>query len=203
MSRKLTVSSGASVFTQKLRVNALSIIQNPQQKMPFVISTSIRRACAAESLQLKKTVWNKRIISANARAVASGSKRGPSSRVNACSAGYNNVRAPGHKTFLLRHVSDECQSSMALLSWHQTIDLAPRGYVCGYCGHRVGPAKGFTCSNNDTSRIYLCSFCGKPTFFEGATKQYPGAPFGNEVASVPPGKFVYEFPAKVKPPVGP
>ncbi len=50
-----------------------------------------RSAFATKSLQLKKTVRNKRIISAKARSVASGSKRGPSSRVKACSAGYSNV----------------------------------------------------------------------------------------------------------------
>jgi hypothetical protein len=41
--------------------------------------------------QLWKTLRNKRIVSANARSVASGSKRGPSSRVKACSAGYSRV----------------------------------------------------------------------------------------------------------------
>ena len=41
--------------------------------------------------QVLKTLRNKRTVSANARSVASGSKRGPSSRVKACSAGYRTV----------------------------------------------------------------------------------------------------------------
>jgi len=46
---------------------------------------------AAGPFQFEKTLRNKRTVSANARSVASGSKREPSSRVKACSAGYSNV----------------------------------------------------------------------------------------------------------------
>jgi hypothetical protein len=46
---------------------------------------------AAGPFQFEKTLRNKRTTSANAWSVASGSKRGPSSRVKACSAGYSNV----------------------------------------------------------------------------------------------------------------
>src|SRR5258708_34229449 len=41
--------------------------------------------------QVLKTLRSKRTVSANARSVASGSKRGPSSRVKAGSAGYRSV----------------------------------------------------------------------------------------------------------------
>src|SRR5882757_4137975 len=41
--------------------------------------------------QVLKTLRNKPTISPNARSVASGSKRGPSSRVKACSAEYRSV----------------------------------------------------------------------------------------------------------------
>jgi hypothetical protein len=64
--------------------------------------------------------------------------------------------------------------------------MEPRGYVCGYCGHRVGPNMGWWTKNtNPQARIYLCSYCGKPSFFDIGGKQYPGAPFGNDVGSVP------------------
>jgi catechol 2,3-dioxygenase-like lactoylglutathione lyase family enzyme len=43
------------------------------------------------SRQSRKTLRNRRIISTNARSVISGSKRGPSSRVKACSVGYSSV----------------------------------------------------------------------------------------------------------------
>ena len=64
--------------------------------------------------------------------------------------------------------------------------MEPRSYVCGYCGNRVGPNMGWWTKNtNPQARIYLCSFCGKPTFFDVMGKQYPGLPFGDDVASVP------------------
>ena len=45
--------------------------------------------------------------------------------------------------------------------------MEPRSYVCGYCGNRVGPNMGWWTKNtNPQARIYLCSFCGKPTFFD-------------------------------------
>ncbi len=63
--------------------------------------------------------------------------------------------------------------------------IEPRGYVCGYCNNRVGPSLGFYSSNVPLAKIYLCSYCGNPTYFDYQSKQYPGAPFGNAVASVP------------------
>jgi len=34
--------------------------------------------------------------------------------------------------------------------------------------------------------VYICSFCGKPTFFESNGKQFPGVAFGDTVDSLPP-----------------
>jgi hypothetical protein len=84
-----------------------------QQKLNSFIFTRFRALCAkhrgwgypahtevqsppraglpAAPFQFEKALRNKRTISANAKSVASGSKRGPSSRVKACSAGYSNV----------------------------------------------------------------------------------------------------------------
>jgi hypothetical protein len=81
------------------------------------------------------------------------------------------------------------------LTWQHATNLQPRSYVCGYCGHTVGPDKGWqTQQTHNVSghavsdgHVYLCSFCGKPTYFAVTGKQYPGAPFGNEVESLPPG----------------
>jgi hypothetical protein len=70
--------------------------------------------------------------------------------------------------------------------WHQAGGLEPRGYICSYCGHRVGPSQGYHSTNQPPCRIYICSYCGKPTFFESPNEQYPGPPFGNDVASLPP-----------------
>jgi hypothetical protein len=80
------------------------------------------------------------------------------------------------------------------LAWQHPLGLEPRSYVCGYCNHTVGPDKGWQTqqARNVMGRtvpegiVYLCSLCGKPTYFEAAGKQYPGAPFGNDVDSLPP-----------------
>jgi hypothetical protein len=71
--------------------------------------------------------------------------------------------------------------------WHNTLDMAPRSYVCSYCGHLVGPVRGWFTNNTGQPQnfIYLCSFCGKPTYFDNTGKQFPGAPVGKSVADVP------------------
>src|SRR4029077_9617435 len=77
---------GASSSNSKQRIGADWQTTYPPRLHPFGAER-----CLHDSLQATKTVRNKRIISANARSVASGSKRGPSSRVKACSAGYSSV----------------------------------------------------------------------------------------------------------------
>src|SRR5258708_2682029 len=74
------------------------------------------------------------------------------------------------------------------LTWGNVSGLPPRGYVCSYCDHRVGPANGWAGNdprNNQQCLIYVCSFCGSPTHFDSMGSQYPGAPFGNTVADLP------------------
>ena len=79
------------------------------------------------------------------------------------------------------------------LNWQNASGLEPRSYVCGYCNHTVGPDKGWGTQQSHTvnnrsvhdGHVYLCSFCGKPTYFDVMGKQYPGAPFGNDVESLP------------------
>ena len=75
---------------------------------------------------------------------------------------------------------------MRPILWQNPLGIEPRGYVCSYCGHRVGPALGWWTTNTaPPAYIYLCSYCGSPTYFDIGSTQYPGAPFGNAVASVP------------------
>jgi Domain of unknown function (DUF4145) len=81
---------------------------------------------------------------------------------------------------------------MALI-WNNANSLPPRSYVCSYCNHTVGPDKGWQTQQQHAvqnrsvpdGHVYSCSFCGKPTYFNEADKQYPGAPFGNAVKSLP------------------
>lgn len=70
--------------------------------------------------------------------------------------------------------------------WQNVLPLEPRSYVCAFCGNRVGPNLGWFSNTNPPNLIYLCSFCGSPTYFDVQRRQYPGAPFGDAVASVPP-----------------
>lgn len=75
--------------------------------------------------------------------------------------------------------------------WGNAVNVGPRGYVCGYCNHSVGPNTGYVSSavgpgpGAQQWYIYICSFCGKPTYFEPDGEQTPGVAFGNEVASLP------------------
>jgi hypothetical protein len=80
------------------------------------------------------------------------------------------------------------------LTWQYASALQPRSYVCGYCNRTVGPDKGWNTKEHSVVKnnavpdghVYLCSFCGKPTYFDANDKQHPGAPFGNDVQSLPP-----------------
>jgi len=72
-----------------------------------------------------------------------------------------------------------------MMPWQNAMQMEARGYVCGYCGNRVGPNMGFFANAQPQPRIYLCSFCWQPTYFDPQGKQYPGIPFGDAVASVP------------------
>ena len=74
---------------------------------------------------------------------------------------------------------------MALQS-NNTMAIGPRGYVCGYCERQVGPDNGFFTNNSSRHFIYICSFCGKPTYFDDYDdKQYPGAAYGDKVEHLP------------------
>jgi DNA-directed RNA polymerase subunit RPC12/RpoP len=79
------------------------------------------------------------------------------------------------------------------LAWNNSQGLEPRSYKCGYCRQTVGPDKGWQTQQQHTwnnravadGHVYVCSFCGKPTYFDVNGKQCPGAPFGNNVDSLP------------------
>jgi DNA-directed RNA polymerase subunit RPC12/RpoP len=73
------------------------------------------------------------------------------------------------------------------MAWRNIEEIQPHGYVCSYCGHRVGPARGFRTDGMPTKFIYVCSFCGAPTYFNTEKVQFPGPPFGNDVLSLPAG----------------
>lgn len=77
------------------------------------------------------------------------------------------------------------------IQWSNPMQVTPRAYDCAYCGRSVGPDRGFYGADQSVAgapqpvTIVICSFCGKPTFFDANGKQYPGAPFGRDVESLP------------------
>lgn len=77
-----------------------------------------------------------------------------------------------------------------MIQWNRPENMNPRSYVCGYCGHRVGPNVGYSGTYNDWRGqgivyIYICSACNAPTFF-GWEEQVPGVAFGSAVEALPP-----------------
>jgi uncharacterized protein DUF4145 len=71
------------------------------------------------------------------------------------------------------------------VAWHNATPLAPKQYVCGFCGSNVASALGFLNQNGPHIGVaYVCPMCDKPTFFSQAIR-VPGAPLGNSVQHVP------------------
>ena len=78
------------------------------------------------------------------------------------------------------------------MGWVNLVELTPFDYVCGYCNCYVGSIRGWyraadtgaAQESRATVRVYVCSKCDKPTFFEPA-KQIPGVGFGDHVDHVP------------------
>jgi hypothetical protein len=72
------------------------------------------------------------------------------------------------------------------MSWHNAISpMGPQAYTCGYCGKHTGPNTGYFSSDGLQRRIFICTFCSQPTYFDQKLKQYPGEKFGNTVESLP------------------
>ncbi|MFT9455716.1 MAG: DUF4145 domain-containing protein [Liquorilactobacillus hordei] len=74
--------------------------------------------------------------------------------------------------------------------WYDRTTLISFDYVCGYCGKQVGSDKGYEYKNNigvplsDYGVIYLCPFCGKPTF-KNENVLVPGESYGTSIDNLP------------------
>ena len=69
--------------------------------------------------------------------------------------------------------------------WYAVNTLTPKRFSCGFCDSIVAPNQGYFFESNigyGTGHyfILICSFCNRPTFFEGPT-QFPHPPTGNPV----------------------
>lgn len=72
------------------------------------------------------------------------------------------------------------------LKWSRLNNIEARSYTCGYCGHGVGPDRGYFAENRSDYRVYICSYCRRPTFIEPEGTQYPGVAYGTAVSNLPP-----------------
>jgi hypothetical protein len=72
------------------------------------------------------------------------------------------------------------------LTWMNAAQITAQKFVCSYCDNLVGTSQGFCTNAAPQGKIYICPFCGNPTYFDPALRRFPGAPFGSPVASVPP-----------------
>ena len=70
---------------------------------------------------------------------------------------------------------------MGKIKWHHPQEVDPHSYTCGFCGRYAGSNKGY---NAGQHKIYICSYCEKPTYVFGSI-QSPEASFGNEVRALP------------------
>jgi hypothetical protein len=70
------------------------------------------------------------------------------------------------------------------MGWVNAQTLNSKSFVCGFCGNLVASSLGY---HNDTASgftIFICSHCGKPTFFDN-DRPLPGIAPGNAVAHLP------------------
>lgn len=68
------------------------------------------------------------------------------------------------------------------MAWNNSCGLHAKNFVCGYCGHDVTPALGF--SGTEGRNIYICHHCDRPNFFDADSRQTPGALFGHNVEGI-------------------
>lgn len=66
--------------------------------------------------------------------------------------------------------------------WQSLGSIGPRPFKCGYCGTISGSRSGYF-RDGTNWRIYICSNCARPTFFEG-NNRYPGEIFGSDVEGI-------------------
>jgi hypothetical protein len=69
------------------------------------------------------------------------------------------------------------------MKWEHLQNLPAQAYTCGYCHRLVSSSVGYFTSNHH--RIYICSHCKSPSYFDREDKQIPGVCAGNEVKHLP------------------
>jgi len=72
--------------------------------------------------------------------------------------------------------------------WKNTLSIEGESYKFGFCGHLVGPNKGFI-TDSERQYILICPSCNCPTYFlddsiHRKIRQVPAPLIGNEVPNV-------------------
>jgi len=72
------------------------------------------------------------------------------------------------------------------MNWRKIEGMEASSFVCGYCGQGVGPDRGYHPeAPRGQHRIYICTYCRRPTYIEPDDSQFPGVPYGAEVEYLP------------------
>jgi hypothetical protein len=69
-------------------------------------------------------------------------------------------------------------------AWQGAQSIEAKQYQCGYCDSIVGSVTGWFCTaTNARCFIRVCTYCQRPSYFEGNSQQ-PGVPFGGKVSGI-------------------
>jgi hypothetical protein len=71
--------------------------------------------------------------------------------------------------------------------WYSINNAPSRSYRCGYCSNSLSSEKAYYATirlTNTRVYVYVCHFCGKPTFFDFDGGQTPGPIYGQEVSGI-------------------
>jgi hypothetical protein len=70
------------------------------------------------------------------------------------------------------------------MAWHNQAHLGSKSFTCGFCGNLIASSTGYFQERNTSRKIFICTHCSKPTFFDG-DYQLPGVAPGNSVSHLP------------------
>jgi len=68
-------------------------------------------------------------------------------------------------------------------TWEGQKDIRPQKYRCAHCDAIVATNKGYYRVQDDSSKIYICPNCDRPTYFRGSL-QFPAPLLGNQVGNL-------------------
>lgn len=75
-----------------------------------------------------------------------------------------------------------------MYNWQNTVSVGGRKYICGYCSSDIVSNEAFLAGvypGELQASIFICHFCGRPTFFDYQGSQYPAPKYGGEVEYIP------------------